>query len=135
MTIGLTKQQAQQGFTLIEVIIAIGLLAIALPALLFSMAQVNNNVADTNRDSIAYWVAYNQLEIVKLEYRLSEKLLKGEISGEAEMAGERWEWTVVSEQSQLPGMWQVTASAGLGDQDPMSVIGFIRAAEEANQRN
>ncbi len=129
------SQSIQQGFTLLEVIIAIGLIAIALPALLFSMAEVSNKVADANRDSMAQWVAYNQLEIVKLEYRLTEKLLKGESSGEAEMGGQRWSWSVVSEQSELPGMWRVTASAGLGDQDPMSVVGFIRAAEEANQRN
>lgn len=124
----------QAGFTLLEVIIAIALIAIALPAFLFSMAQVSNNTADASRDSIAYWIAYNQMETVKLEYRLNERLVKGESTGEAEMAGQRWDWRVVTRESELPDMWQVTVEAGLADTDsPVQILGFIRAKEEDTQ--
>lgn len=129
----LAPVKSQSGFTLLEVIIAIALVAIALPAFLFSMAQVSNTTADTTRDSIAQWIAYNQMATVKLEYQLTENLLKGEATGQAEMANQRWDWRVVTEESELPGMWRVTVEAGIaGEESPVQVVGFIRANEESN---
>jgi len=124
----------QQGFTLLEVIIAIALVAIALPAFLFSMAQVSINTADTTRDSIAFWIAHNQMAIVKMEYELTDNLLKGESTGQAEMANQRWDWKVVSQESELPGMWRLTVQVNVeGSESPVEVVGFIRA-DENNQR-
>lgn len=125
---------SEQGFTLLEVIIAIALIAVALPAFLFSMAQVSNATADTSRDSIASWIAHNQMATVKLEYELTDKLLKGEATGQVEMAGQRWDWRVITAESELPDMWRITAEAGLeNSESPVQIIGFIRAQEESNQ--
>ena len=132
----LRQVKTQTGFTLLEVMIAIAIVAIALPAFLFSMAQVNNSTADTTRDSIAQWVAHNQMNTVKLEYELSEKLVKGETVGQAEMAGQRWDWRVTTQESELPGMWRITVEAGLADTDPtVEIIGFIRANDTKQQKN
>ena len=128
--------RVQQGFTLLEVIIAIALIAIALPAFLFSMAQVSNSTADTTRDSIAYWIAYNQMETIKLEHRLTERFKKGESTGQAEMAGQRWDWRVITVESELPDMWRVTVQTGLADTDsPVEIVGFLRANQDNQQSN
>lgn len=130
----LARVDRQEGFTLIEVIVAVGIIAVALPALLFSMAQDSNRTADTTRDSIAYWVAHNQMATVKLEYELTERLAKGEITGQSEMAGQRWDWRIVTQESELPEMWRITVTAELaGSESPVELVGFLRANEDNSQ--
>ena len=77
------------GFTLLEVLVALAVVAIALAALV-SAATGQIKIAERTRDkAIAGWVAVNVLTDLKLRERFPEP---GERTGEVTMANQRFSW-------------------------------------------
>lgn len=78
-----------KGFTLIEVLVALGIVAVAFAAIMGAMAQAIDTTATLRDRTFALWVAQN---------RLAEHQLKGDwpaagtAQGESQMAGREWEW-------------------------------------------
>lgn len=91
----LSKRSRVRGFTLVEVMVALAIVAAALPALVtLVLAQVDG--AGHIRDkTYAMWVAENQYTRLSMlnnknlfpTYKLSEK-----DSGKVEMMGLQWQW-------------------------------------------
>lgn len=78
-----------KGFTLIEMLIAMAILAIAMGALLQTAAQHAFNSVGLRDRTIAQWVAANKLA----EYQLKKSWPDvGKTTGEAEMAETIWYW-------------------------------------------
>lgn len=122
-----------KGFTLVEVMVALLVVGIALPALLSQITAQADGTADLRDRSYAQWVAQNELERIRLAYKLDGKLLQGEASGEAEMVERTWYWEVVSEETEFPGMWRQTVSVGTEpDETLVSMIGFLREQNSAS---
>lgn len=120
----------KQGFTLVEVMVAMAIVALALPALLGQISSQVDHTAYMRDKSVAQWVAQNQLEILQLEYALNQKLLKGSASGSTEMAGRTWYWQVNSEATVVPGMWRETVTVGTEAEEALAfAVGFIAEAE------
>jgi len=83
------KISTSKGFTLIEVMVALLIIAVALGGAVKIMGQNSHNVSLLAEKTFAQWVGLNQLAKVKLE----GKWLKiGESKGEVEMAGQKWLW-------------------------------------------
>jgi general secretion pathway protein I len=92
----------QRGFTLLEAMIALMIVAMALPALItLVMTQLDGSAAIRDK-TYAYWVAENQLTRVRLlqqqkakktlvDYKVPEK-----DSGTVDMMGLRWQWQLKS---------------------------------------
>jgi general secretion pathway protein I len=79
------------GFTLLEVLIALAVLAIALAAVLKTTQQQIENVGYLRDQTIAHWVASNVLN----EIQLREQWLPiGKTQGQVQMATRNWFWTV-----------------------------------------
>ncbi len=77
------------GFTLLEVLVALAVVAIALAALV-SAATGQIKIAERTRDkTVAGWVAANILTDLKLRERFPEP---GERTGEVTMANQRFSW-------------------------------------------
>lgn len=125
------RSKAINGFTLVEVMVALLVVGIALPALLSQITSQADSTADLRDRSYAQWVAQNQLETFRVEYALSDQLLQGEASGEVEMLDRTWRWKVVSEESDLPGMWRQTVTVGTQPEEELvSMVGFIKEHRE-----
>lgn len=77
------------GFTLLEVLVALAVLAIALAALVKGVGDNAANAAYLRDKSLAHWVGMN----VVADYRLAEKSGTGSKRGEEEMANHTWYWT------------------------------------------
>jgi len=87
-----------RGFTLLETMIALMIVAIALPALVtLVMTQLDGSAAIRDK-TYAYWVAENQLTRIRL---LQQQKMSGAISGytlptqesgDVEMVGLEWHW-------------------------------------------
>jgi len=79
------------GFTLLEILIALAVLAIALAAVLKTSQQQIENLGYLRDQTIAHWVAGNVLN----EIRLREQWLSvGKTQGQVQMADRNWFWTV-----------------------------------------
>ena len=95
-----------KGFTLVEVMVALMIVSMALPALVtLVMAQVDG-AAHVRDKTYAMWIAENQLTRVSLlnnktyfpTYKLAEK-----DSGQTEMVGLQWQWQIdVSKDERVP---------------------------------
>ena len=84
------KQQSS-GFTLIEVLVALLVVAVALGGAVKVMGSATNNASTLSDKTFAQWVGLNQLTTVKLA---GTWLKTGESKGESEMAGRKWEWVL-----------------------------------------
>lgn len=77
------------GFTLVEVLVALAVLAIVLGASLRALALASRTLAEHRERTLAGWVAENVLTDVLLAPRWPEL---GETDGETRFADRRWHW-------------------------------------------
>lgn len=78
-----------RGFTLLEVLIALAVFAIAAAAMISGITDSVAAQSHLERKTLASWVAQNQLALVRLQEAWPDL---GEVSGEEEMAGRSWYW-------------------------------------------
>lgn len=80
-----------RGFTLIEVLVAVVILAIALGAIISGMGRHAGNASYLKEKTLALWVAHNRLTEIELA---PEWPPEGTSDGEVEMGGGEWKWFV-----------------------------------------
>lgn len=95
------------GFTLVEVLVALAIVGMALPALLFYIAGVADNTAYVRDKTVAQWIAGNQYAEALLAHRLQGAALKGKAEGRVEMANSEWIWQSESFASKIEGISQL----------------------------
>jgi general secretion pathway protein I len=115
-------RRRQGGFTLLEAMIALMIVAMALPALItLVMTQLDGSAAIRDK-TYAYWVAENQLTRIRLlqqqkakkalpDYKVPEK-----DSGTVDMMGLRWQWqlkTIEMDTMPVPGFKRVEIAVRL----------------------
>lgn len=81
----------QQGFTLIEVLAAVAVLALALGACIAGASQYAANASYLRDKAVASWVARNKLVELHLAQAWPEL---GKSDGIEQMAGREWRWRV-----------------------------------------
>lgn len=85
------SRRRAKGFTLVEVLVAVVILAIALGAIISGMGRYAGNAAHLKQKTIALWIAHNRLTELELEPAWPAE---GKSDGEVEMAGGDWKWFV-----------------------------------------
>ena len=83
-----TTAKFTRGFTLIEVMIALMLIAIALASAISASGTATNNLAGLKERTIAHFVAMNELAKVQL----NGNKIPSALDGSTEMAGVEWYW-------------------------------------------
>jgi general secretion pathway protein I len=79
-----------RGFTLIEIVVALAVLAFAMGAIISGMARYAANAAYLRDKTLALYVAHNRLAEVNLETAFPAI---GDSDGDAEMGGAKWRWS------------------------------------------
>ena len=92
------------GFTLVEVLLALLVLALAMTALHVRIGRYLADAAYLREKTVAGWVALNQLELLRLSARRGLAPPALEQSGSVQMANATWYWYLAPEQS--PGLDQ-----------------------------
>lgn len=92
------------GFTLIEVIVALAVLAFALGAVISGMGRYADNAASLRERTFALWVAHNRLTEIDLQPVWPAT---GKSDGDAEMAGIEWRWFVTVSETPDPDVRRV----------------------------
>lgn len=120
--IGRRQARQQAGFTLLEAMVALMIVAMALPALVtLVMTQLDGSAAIRDK-TYAYWVAENQLTRIrllqqqKMQNRLPDYKLPEKDSGTVDMAGLRWQWqqkTIAMDTLPEPGFKRIEISVRL----------------------
>jgi len=90
MNFSMKRQDHTHGFTLIEVMVALTIIAISLGALLNTSGTQANSVSYLKQKSFAHWVALNEMTQLRIEKAFPSV---GEKNGSTEMAGHQWFWT------------------------------------------
>ena len=82
-------QNVQSGFTLIEVMVALTIIAIALGALLNTSGTQASSAAYLKQKTLAHWIATNELTQIRISKEFPDI---GDERGSTEMANKEWYW-------------------------------------------
>ena len=93
-----------RGFTLIEVLVALAIVAIGMAAVLESLTSSANTTVYLQDKTFAGWVALNRLATVRLSNSVPQA---GTSSDNISYAGQNWEWQQKVTTTQIPGMVQI----------------------------
>ena len=104
----------QNGFTLLEVIVALAILALIMTGLVTSIGDVATNQNSIEERTFAQWVALNQIAKLQLDEEMAQL---GNSNGLEEMAGRQWEWRQTIENTGDPLVHRVIVTAGREGKD------------------
>ncbi|WP_339339265.1 type II secretion system minor pseudopilin GspI [uncultured Oceanicoccus sp.] len=110
------------GFTLVEVMVALIIVAVTVSSLLFQIMSTINSTAYLRMQTVAHWVALNQLELVYLENSKSNRLITDQRSGTEKMAGKQWFWRIKPIKTENNNFLQVVVSVYSDEDDQESSI-------------
>ena len=83
------QRRNSRGFTLLEVIVALAVVAIAMGALMSSGGNVAQSASMLEEKLFAHWVASNQMVSLRLN---PEWPSVGSQTGKTRLAGRQWQW-------------------------------------------
>lgn len=97
-----------RGFTLLEVLIALAIVALSAGALLGSVTSSASNVIYLKDKTLAEWVALNRLTEVRIAKDMPSV---GRRKGNTVMSGLRWEWEEEVTELPIQGLFRVEVRA------------------------
>ena len=83
--------ERQAGFTLLEVLVALAVLAIALGAIIAGGARYADAAGRLRDKTLALWVAHNRLTQIEMQPIFPDL---GKSDGDERMGGQKWTWKV-----------------------------------------
>ncbi len=93
------------GFTLVEVLVALVIVAFGMGAVLTALTSAADNVTRMREKTFAEWVGLNQLTTERLQATLPAT---GTKEGDVDFAGTRWHWKETVENMDVPGIRRLT---------------------------
>jgi general secretion pathway protein I len=98
-----------RGFTLIEVMVALAVVALGIGALLSTLNTAAGSITHMRDRSYAEWIALNRISQTRLA---AEVPSTGETSGEVEYAGSKWLWRQEVIDQDVAGILRLEVSVG-----------------------
>lgn len=124
--------KGQKGFTLLEVMIALAVFALAGTALLKVAGSSLMGIGHLERSSIAQWVAANQL----VEANLDQKSWPPKkASGKIEMAGREWHWRQTVIATEDKNMRAVQVEVRENEKDKNSLASLLTYVSNPKAQN
>jgi general secretion pathway protein I len=123
----------QRGFTLVEVVVALAIVAIGMLAVFKTIGDTVHNVTDLRDRTFATWIADNRITEIRIS---GEMPSVEETAGEVEFAGRRWHWVTKVSQTQVQGLRRIDVTVRR-DADPenaslVALAGFVGATATAS---
>jgi general secretion pathway protein I len=99
-----------RGFTLIEVLVALVIVALGMSAVLAALASAADSTGRLRDKSLAEWIALNQLSLVRLNLSAPRE---GSSAEDVDYAGRKWRWHSLIEKTEIPGLLRITMKVRL----------------------
>jgi general secretion pathway protein I len=116
---------AERGFTLLEVLIALAIVAIALGTLIKASGDAAGNAGYLQERSLAHWVAENQIALLLAERRWPER---GTRRGTETQGGRDWRWVRVISDTPQAGVRRIDVEVSPADAEDRVIArlsGFV----------
>jgi general secretion pathway protein I len=130
----LPSRRGTSGFTLIEVMVALTIVAFSLTAVAASMSQMIDAASSMRDRTYASWIAQNKIAEMRLAGVLPDV---STTSGEVEYANATWAWRTVVSETGIENFRRIDVSVSHADSDYVirEVTGFIAEPIPPGQAN
>lgn len=105
-----------RGFTLVEVMVALAIVAIALPALLVALYQQVDDTGYLRDKSLAQMVAANQLAQMRLVVAATRSLTAGKDNGTVTLADRDWYWWIETTATEQANFFRIEIDVALQEE-------------------
>jgi len=123
------RGSVQAGFTLVEVMVALAIVAIALPALVFAYLQYVDSTGYLRDKLLATQIVENKWAEVQLLNAEKNFNLDGEQRGQYELAELTWYWRLKKEKTEVDGFFRYELSVSQAEDNDFPLqtqIFFLR---------
>ena len=112
------------GFTLVEVMVALAIIALSLTAVAAKMARMIDTSNSMQERTFASWIAQNKITELRLANVIPEVTTT---SGDLEYANRTWRWRAVVSETGIENLYRVDVEVTSGDSNAVirKVTGFI----------
>lgn len=117
-----------RGFTLVEVLIALAVVAVGLGAAVAVVNQSVYNAFDLQEKTLASWVAENKLAEIRAAAAVPDF---DEADGDSELAGRQWRWTAEVKETGIENITRIEIGVATEEAPEIEVvrlIGFLGVA-------
>jgi general secretion pathway protein I len=134
MKISLAEPNRQRGFTLVEVMIALAIIAISLTTIAVVMGAMLNNATTMRDRTFASWIAQNVIVELRLGGTMPEL---GSRNGDIEYANTFWDWRVEISETGIENLLRIDVSVfHSGEDQPVRMVtGFVGEPAIPGQAN
>ena len=128
------NSESNKGFTLIEVMVALGVTVIALSAIIAVISQMITTSTLMQQKTFASWIAQNYITELRLK---NESPNVGSKKGTIFYANSEWFWDAATSETGIEGLYRVDVEVGLFESDNsiQNVSGFIGAPKARGAAN
>lgn len=117
MIFKLHASNRQSGFTLVEVMVAMMIVALALPALLGQTASLSRHTYAARAKTQAFWVAQNKMAEIRIDRRLNDTMPPRKETDTVELGRTTWTWTVTTEETAIENMFRMEVEVAVAGQE------------------
>lgn len=113
------------GFSLLEVLVALAVLALAMSALIRTTGLQSNALDNARQRTYAQWVAANVIAQTRLSGTADHE---GTRNGEMTMGSTRWQWRMTTIATQVPGVVRLDVRVGASKGETLLLLsGFAES--------
>ena len=127
-------REDENGFTLVEVMVALTIVAFSLTAIAATMNQMIDAANSMRERTYASWIAQNKIAELRLANVIPEV---SSTSGEVDYANTQWAWRTVVSETGIESFYRVDVSVSLAgsEYNIRTVTGFIGEPVPAGRSN
>lgn len=121
------SKRTLRGFTLVEVMVALAVLAIALPALMFAINEQVSGLGVLREKSIAHWIASDRMTQLRVQNHYLDFLPSNRRRGDLDLLDRTWYWEESSQKTGNDQLLQIDIVVRAEDDEKSPALATLSA--------